>query len=234
MTSCSLRVFFCLLAVSCTSLGCSAPYSEASSVCMFVSTTILSWCDAQHYCRRIGGELLTGDTALKAFPTLSLNSEQYWIGVTDLAEEQGSSRNGWRWSNGSVMPYNVPWNKNDTKFFINQDCLKWKWTNMTDGKCSQTKNFICQPNTEIAPIELQYTITNVFVSSTPDDFGFGACTKTIIVESDLECGRACFSEGRGDCASFYFHRERLECILMLFTDARLDLGNAAGWVKFIK
>lgn len=233
-----LRVLCWLLLIAHPTFFCSSPYTVKNSVCVFFSTNRVSWCEAQRQCLEISGELLTGDTALLAIQNRILdasNLKYYWLGLTDMAEERKSLRYGWKWTNGTPTSDSFSWlNNNEPGNQYNQDCLSYGMDNiLSDYQCYKINHFICQPAILQDPhlIDRHFKMTNVFVSSNAEAFAAGACTTNLSAESRRQCAFRCLQEVT--CVSFYFNKNRAECLLQLFTDAQIDVGDENGWTKFV-
>ena len=232
----SVKVLFCLSAVAHSSLSCSAPFALTNSVCVFFSTHRATWCDAQHYCQQVGGELLTGDMLLLGIQNSIFDtSYYYWVGITDLDEERISSTSGWKWTNGSVAPNDLPWSsKPEPDGTDNQDCASIKQNSIFDYYCDKINYFICQPSSAFSPkTEMHFVKTDLLVSSiaNANQNAGGACMRNYTVTHQRYCAARCLQAG--SCVSFYFNRERFACVLVLFTDSRVDVGSPDGWRKFV-
>lgn len=209
-----------------------------NSVCVFISNSKLNWCDAQQYCRQIGGELLTGSTALQALSDGILDSSHpsyLWIGGTDFALEQKTQKSGWRWTNGVSITQSLPWREYDVPGRNPEhDCLEINNKNFVlDYFCSHKQEFVCQPANITIPTVKYFVMTSeVQAFSATSDFANGACTKTFSTIRKTQCAAKCFQE-EGICASFYFNPKQAQCRLVLYTDAAVDIGNVDDWLKFV-
>uniref|UniRef100_A0A1I8FT22 C-type lectin domain-containing protein n=1 Tax=Macrostomum lignano TaxID=282301 RepID=A0A1I8FT22_9PLAT len=89
---------------------CPAPFNIEAGKCVFVNTAqSFSWCEANRQCAMIGGELLNSYSSLYLLGSMpSMNCDcRLWLGVTDLADERGSSRSGWQIINSNdIVPLN--------------------------------------------------------------------------------------------------------------------------------
>ena len=74
---------------------CPQFFTFKSGHCIHISTDSKTYCEAQTFCRSIGGELATGErvTQLKSF------FSGYLIGMSDLLDETS-----FRWTDGSFAP----------------------------------------------------------------------------------------------------------------------------------
>ena len=232
---------FALLAIAHTVIACSHPFALKNSVCVYISSTQKSWCDAQFHCQGIGGELLTGDTALRAFSNEILDStmahkKYFWVGITDMEEERKSQKTGWRWTNGSLISATLPWGSSQPGNFLNQDCVMYEYipleyNKLNDYYCAHENYFICQPGSVSSQDQQHFTKTDMFFSTDKDNYTNGTCQKNFTEVTKLECAARCLQEA--PCKGFYFHQRRSDCILVLFTNAKLDLEDGNGWERFV-
>ena len=87
---------------------CPTPYqdkglsasSPARRICVYHTEAKFAYCAAQAHCREIGGELLTGSEEIRVLANYT--DVFTLVGMTDLLEERGRHRGGWKWTNGEV------------------------------------------------------------------------------------------------------------------------------------
>ena len=83
-----------------TTKECQNPHLQDPSA--FTSAPQTNYCGSQAYCRTMKGDLLTGEEELRR-----LASDHVYVGLTDLLEERGKRKDGWRWNNGEVAPASI-------------------------------------------------------------------------------------------------------------------------------
>ena len=84
---------------------CPQSFSFIRGHCIYISTLTKTYCEAQRYCRSMGGELATGEW-ITQLPLKAIVSTTYFIGVSDLLDETGSfplwkRKTSFRWTDGS-------------------------------------------------------------------------------------------------------------------------------------
>ena len=95
---------------------------------------------------------------------------------------------------------------------------------------------MCMPKQQPSPAERcrNFEAVSLRVGLTEEEFAAGGCSKLLTaVESKIECAALCSSEAKDSCVAFYFGKAKKECLLVLYTDATIDMGDARGWKKFI-
>ncbi len=118
----ALANIVCLLSLIWTCSSCPAPFTVTAGFCVYKSSEMKTWCDAQVKCREIGGQLVQGNEKVAAIGSV-MSPSYAWIGATDMQHEQRTSRQGWRWSNGSELSESFSWIGGDPGDTPNQDCL---------------------------------------------------------------------------------------------------------------
>ena len=230
----------------CRAVVCPSPYSDIHGVCLNFTTTKMKWCDAQSYCSSVGGELVRGSNFLAiASKSFTGRSKRFWIGLTDLLQEMGSNRPGWRWSDGSLDPPSsqLNWNHDEPANRGNgrEDCMRTCGLEVCDQSCITNLQYagvpMCQqrslPPSLARSREFEAIVIPVGLSSRDFADG-GGCSRLVTdVRSEIECAILCCIDSKDACVSFYFNKGRKECRLQLYTDATVDMGDAQGWVKFV-
>lgn len=234
--SISSELLLGLLIISDFCVACPRPFSKINSLCVFVSITQASWCDAQNECRKIKGELLTGDIALEAMKSGILDpadEKNYWIGASDLSDERKDSRNGWKWTNGSVITSTLLWMTNQPRNnLLYQDCLCIRKKETADFECEKNAYFICQPKNATVRNQQKYKMVDIFVSADVENYARGHCAKTFDETNIIRCAARCLQTEI--CVSFYFNDTQMKCRMILYTDAQIDLrGSEGNWKKFL-
>ena len=79
--------------------------SPTRRICIYHTDAKFAYCAAQAHCREIGGELLTGSEGVEALTHYT--DVHILVGLTDLLEERGKGRSGWRWTNGEVADASI-------------------------------------------------------------------------------------------------------------------------------
>lgn len=212
-----------------------------NSVCVYFSSIKDTWCNAQDFCRKIGGELMTGDTFLQAHKDKFFNKSTsrvpewlFWLGATDMSDERNSSRKGWKWTNGSqISDTSINWSNDQPGNRPNedQDCLQIDRIWLLDIDCTNKFFFICQQKSFTVLNDQIFVLTDIFVSNVSEKYAKGACTSNLIAVSEIDCAFKCLQEVT--CVSIYFLDEKSECIIIRYTDVRLNVSNGHGWKKFV-
>ena len=88
-------------------VNCPQFFSLRGGHCIHTSTIQKTYCEAQSFCRSIGGELATGERVTQL--PLGIPKREYFIGASDLLDETSSfprskSRISFRWTDGSFAP----------------------------------------------------------------------------------------------------------------------------------
>lgn len=234
-----------LLSIS-RALNCSWPYRDILGVCLHLATKKTTYCEAQEYCTSVGGELVRGTNYLPlAGQVFSEMPSSYWVGLTDLLHESNRDRGAWRWTDGSLYPpsADLSWIGGDPG--VGEDCITQCYTSgkLCDVKCNVGDNWrgvsLCQERLLPTPAHAirsgdfkAVTIPTGLESRQYADCG--ECVKLIpSVSTVLRCAAFCSGEPKEWCVSFYFHKARRECRLVLYTDATVNMGDAEGWRKFV-
>ena len=84
---------------------CPQSFSFIRGHCIYISTLTKTYCEAQRYCRSIGGELATGEWITR-LPLNAIASIYYLIGASDLLDDTASfpmskRKTSFRWTDGS-------------------------------------------------------------------------------------------------------------------------------------
>ena len=96
-----LSLLACTIRLS-LQLSCPAPYLPHSSFCLHnIVDSKKNYCDAQHFCRSIRGELATGEPVIQVLG--SFTNQRVWVGATDMLDERDRSSEGWRWTDGQIV-----------------------------------------------------------------------------------------------------------------------------------
>lgn len=99
---------------------------------------------------------------------------------------------------------------------------------------------MCQPRQGLSA-SWKTKRSNVFeqvpvpVYGLPDYYaGQGGCTRNITeIETVTECSLECSGEELAWCVAFYHHAATQLCMLVLYTDQAINVGNGVGWKKFV-
>lgn len=229
----------------CRGVVCSAPYRDIHNICLhFPSSFVSSWCDAQAYCASRGGELVQGANAISlAGKIISGPTFCFWLGLTDLLNDRGNSKIGWRWSDGSDQPpsSSLSWFAAEPSGGA-QDCTMQCTVDgeVRDLGCSPPATFhrvpMCQPRSSSISSTRSKSFKEVAipVGLSLADSAKGYCSKLETeVKSKIRCAMFCNSDSTDSCVAFYFNKAKKQCRLVLYTDATVDLGNAEGWKKLV-
>ena len=223
----------------CQALVCSAPFKDILGVCLNFTTTGMTWCEAQHFCWTVGGELVRGSSFLplngKKFTGMPYN---YWIGLTDFLIERKKNRDGWQWSDGTTNPSSsmLAWGSGQPS---TNDCIRQYYGagKLYTAPCGWAATPVCQPRIQLSSAGQckSFKPVSVPVGLAVDEFAEGdGCSKLISnIEVILDCAVFCHIEPKESCVSFYFNEAKKECRMVLYTDATINMGNAQGWKKFI-
>ena len=84
--------------------SCPQFFSFKGGHCIHISNHSKTYCEAQRYCRSMGGELATGEWITQL--PLNVIVSRYLIGASDLLDETGSfplwkRKTSFRWTDGS-------------------------------------------------------------------------------------------------------------------------------------
>ena len=101
-----LLLFLCAVLLA-AATSCPQWFSLKAGHCIHTSSDKKTYCEAQTFCRSIGGELATGERVTQ-YPTIS-DGSTYLIGMSDLLDETSSmpkskSKIRFRWTDGSFAP----------------------------------------------------------------------------------------------------------------------------------
>ena len=101
-----LLLFLCAVLLA-AATSCPQRFSLKAGHCIHTSSDNKTYCEAQKFCRSIGGELATGERVTQ-YPTIS-DGSKYLIGVSDLLDETSSMskskcKTSFRWTDGSFAP----------------------------------------------------------------------------------------------------------------------------------
>lgn len=229
-----------LLATSCPS-----SYTSFLGTCLHFPLSPKTWCGAQHYCTSKKGELIRGSSLLSLLGnTFGGMPGLFWVGLTDLLDERRGSKSGWRWSDGSLEP---PLPSNRWQLFQPssggaKDCLyHCLLGKLCDSHCSAgllPPIFpMCQPrptpSTSARAVRFQTASIPSGLASVEFADANGCSQLLRGVATKFKCAILCASEPDGWCVSFYFHKAKQECRLVLFTDATINLGSENGWIKVV-
>ena len=224
----------------CRALVCTPPYKNILGVCVHLSPSKLSWCNAQKFCLSVGGELVRGKTFLalagKRFPGMPYH---YWIGLTDFVNERRNKRDGWRWSDGSLDPPSekLPWHSLiEPGNSGPADCVLQCHSSgkVCDVTCpSNFAQALCQPRLKSELETRDFTPSDILVGQTQPYTSEGnGCSKAVSNVGDfIDCAVQCRITDM--CASLYFNKAKRSCHLMLYTDANFNLESADGWKKLL-
>ena len=61
----------------------------------------------------------------------------------------------------------------------------------------------------------------------------GGCTKVVNGVDFLKCSILCAIDTKQWCVSFYYNEAKGECLMVLYTDAKVNMGDGKGWKKFL-
>ena len=91
-------------AVLCAATTCPQFFSFEGGHCIYISNHTKTYCEAQRYCRSMGGELATGEWIVQLPPTKLMSG--YLIGASDLLDQTSSfplskRKTSFRWTDGS-------------------------------------------------------------------------------------------------------------------------------------
>ena len=244
---CAFALFYLHMSVS-NALNCSAPFKDILGVCLHFPTTSYTWCGAQSYCSSVEGELVRGASYLplnnKIFPGMPTH---YWIGLTDFLHERKRNRAGWRWTDGAVLPASseLVWDGSEPGQFVfgKQDCVFQCYGRGTlcDLNCKpdlsgwKTKP-MCQPRAPISDTK-HFEITDIPTGLRETEFDYaesnGCGERLTGIASKLVCAIRCNNKAIDWCVAFYYNKTTKECILVLYTDATINVGSSAAWQKFV-
>lgn len=174
-------------------------------------------------------------------------AKNYWIVLTDLANERNNTIRGWRWTNGTIA------DSSDlicTPSFYRKskgqnDCIAQTFESgmLFDVPCRsalpdilQDMHPMCQTRSQL-PTSLQrnknYEAAPIPVGLPAKDYADGGgCSRLVTsVKSVIKYGAICSSEAGDWCVGFYFNAVRRECRIVHYTDANIFVAKAEGWVK---
>uniref|UniRef100_A0A1I8IV72 C-type lectin domain-containing protein n=1 Tax=Macrostomum lignano TaxID=282301 RepID=A0A1I8IV72_9PLAT len=213
------------------SAACVAPFIDRLGSCVFIgdNPSVSSWCDAARLCLGIGGELLMDLTAIRA---ANHWNDTYFIGVTDLLVEAGTSRSGWRFANGSLFPIldNSDWKTGlPNSLTEDDDFVASAKAGLRDREANLDKKFVCQP---IATPNSKYLERAEFLRL--GNISPVYCYTDASVSSELHCLWLCVQ--RWECRAVLFNRASGACRMLDFADS--SVGDAIetdpSWAKFDK
>ena len=175
---------------------------------------------------------------LGSMPSLNCGCN-LWFGVTDLADERGSSRSGWRMIHDeAVLPLdNSIWmntepNGGDTEDCTGQDISAYG--KLFDAGCSGLRGFACE---FVAPTPSQ-SLTSATWKLTPfkrtsyNPSTEYCYTDLLQVKNAVNCVAAAMRAGNS--RHVLYNSKLRTCRLLQFTDAQveLEIETSADWVKF--
>lgn len=229
-----LRVvlLFCLL--SCLR-ACPHPFISVGSYCFHKSSSSFSYCAAQDYCHRLGGELVAGNANLKAAQTQFTG--YVWIGMNDFTSEQKSARNGWQWSDGTLLNQSLfTWDSSEPGNVRWQDCGAMDTQNeLQDKHCSSSSyEALCQLRRQISPCtNFEKEATRSF--SDEEMYAKDACVQSYSGVTEVSsCAARCHSVPYAACKVYFFNDVAAECRIVLYNDASLPVPNPTQWRKFAR
>lgn len=231
--------------------SCIAPYKLVHGACLHhPDNARTNYCEAQAYCSSVGGELIHGNNYLaiagRSFTGMPRN---YWIGVTDLNTERRGNKNGWMWTNGSEAAISGLWfGASEPSTDGGTDCVVQcygtrylcdLWCHTFDAYWqAEIRAPMCQPRAQpsAAVRSSNFEASAIINTGLVQDFADGGgCSRTVSgVGSKLECAAACGSDPGDWCAAFYFNKATRQCLLVMYTNANIDVGDASAWVKMTK
>lgn len=231
----------------CRALVCSSPFKNMFGVCLHSITTLKSWCEAQHYCTSIGGELVRGTNYLQIKGLTGVTDygtipNDYWIGMTDLLTERYANKSGWLWTDGSVEPRSseLPWGAGEPSTG-GSDCLSQCGSKVCDRQCKNT-NYpqylaapMCQPRSQTTSVDgrADFQTVPILEASFGFHFSYHHCDKTVTgIETVFDCSVVCLNEPKDWCVAFYFNKAKKQCRPVLYTDATIYMGKGQGWIKY--
>lgn len=220
-------------------ISCPAFYEDQFGVCVNSSKDVMTYCDAQDYCLRINGELVTKQRALAL--QRKLFRSQYWIGLTDLLEERKKSRTRWRWTDSSLSDESLlQWNVNEPGNLPNCDCVLLLINGRLGDQLCDTGNpsggrALCQPQRRKFPADAIFSKVLTFSSiKKSEEDARGACWERVYVTSKLACAALCSTEYSEKCVGIYFNVGEGQCILLFYTDANIHIGGDTRWNKYMR
>ena len=100
----------------------------------------LSWSDARANCVYNGGDLATiKDYPEKAFVKKSFPGETFWLGGSDIANE-----NDWKWVDGTQVDRHI-FDGHEPNNVGGEDCMAaYRHVGVADHACSSPFNFLCE------------------------------------------------------------------------------------------
>ena len=229
---------------------CSPPFNPILGQCLHYTSQKMTWCEAQAYCVRKGGELITGATFLAlngtTFPGMPVG---YYIGLTDLLDERGSNRDNWRWTDGSLTPNSatLAWNidGNEPGNILNgiSDCVIqcFQAGLLCDASCKEEIQWaavpMCQPRSTVPEPQYRfhsYGVAGSFpINLTPVQFADAPCSQRIEgVRSILDCAHRCSEVVHDWCIAFYYNKVTKLCQTVYYTEAAINVGNGTNWQKY--
>lgn len=230
------------------SVTCSAPFVPKLGACLHSSSQKMTWCAAQAYCVQKGGELVTGATYLALNGRTDPGMPEYfYIGLTDLLEERGKNRSGWRWTDGSLTPpsSNLTWNNGEPGNVMDgvSDCvMQCLYKYLCDVSCRALPQWravpMCQPRAASPKSNHRshlYEVAGSFATGltsiqTADG---NQCSELFKgVRSVIACALLCSGAAHEWCIHFYYNNVTEECRIVHFTDSAINVGNAANWKKY--
>lgn len=217
------------------STGCPSQFTQIHGVCLYKSSVDTTWCLAQAACGAAGGELVRGNNYQALDAQTSDLPPRFWVGLTDFQQERHSSQSDWQWSDGAVTPQSASLTWLELTF-PSEDCVRANGGKLQDWPCEWAGGVaVCQPSARaISVFRLNdYKPVSIPVESNSLEYAALGCTKLLTVSSQLDCGRRCNCYPAGACLGFYIHKETMQCRLLLHMDAKVNMGNAEGWIKFM-
>lgn len=220
-----------------SSTHCPRGYHRASSDKCFKLVNNLHYCAAHSGCTKSNGRLVEGAEWLRILANVSsapwkvtgLNST--WIGLTDLLEERGTSKDGWQWTSGERAPASdVPWMAGEPNNDLNDCTMFRRGGGVVVENCHESHTFICEPAVK-ARRPRQFAAVPV-APIVPNGFAAVACTRALSSKPlPLDCFVHCFRD-RFRCEAVFINAQQPKCLILYNNDASVQLGDPRGWRKF--
>lgn len=212
---------------------CPNPFISVGSFCFHKSSSSFTYCQAQDYCHRLGGELVAGNANLKTAQTHFTGYA--WIGLNDFTSERKSARNGWQWSDGTLVnESHFSWDAAEPGSQPNQDCGAMDSNNeLQDKYCSKMYKALCQLRSQKTPCA-EFSGEAALSFSDTEKFAKDPCVQSYSgVTNPAICASNCYSVPYAACKVFFFSDVAAECHLVLYNDASLALSGPK-WRKFVR
>lgn len=232
----------CIFFVFChAEVKCPTRFRSVFDICIHIGPH-RNFCKAQEYCAAVGGELIRGSNFLalhkKTFPGMP---EHYWIGLTDLTHERGDSKSGWQWSDGAFEPASseLSWKGNWFQESIRDGVIQCYFTG-TLCVVGVINNYppVCQLRSVSSTEKRVRSFKVITIQDGLPEAAYAeqnGCSKKVLNVSVVQdCILRCIREPKEVCVAFYFNAVKKECLLVLYQDATMNLGDANSWKKFKK